>query len=174
MVDFQLSLFKGNIFKELVKALFEKAQYVAIPYGYENPYSNIKSKVVKSFDDCSETALRIRHSPDLLIFDEDKGDVKLVEVKMSSYKTPQINRIEIYKKYWNDAIIVFVVPAGNVFFAEEIDKLGIKAYYDLRTDFKKVQEVFPRLQSVDLTEYQKMAFNLLKAITNRDLKLEDN
>jgi hypothetical protein len=70
MADFQLRLFQGNIFKELVKAVLEKSNYTAIPYGYENPYSNVKKRLPKKLEDCSETTLRIRTSPDLLVFDE--------------------------------------------------------------------------------------------------------
>jgi len=164
LTDFQLSLFKGNIFKELTKALFEKSQYIAIPYGYENPYSNVKKKLNKSLGNSSETTLRIRTSPDLLIFDEENFDVKLVEIKMSSYETPQIKRIELYKKYWNDAIILFVVPKWNVFYAQEIDKLGIKPYYDLKSDFKKVQDIFRKIQNADLVEYQSLAYELIEAM----------
>jgi hypothetical protein len=157
-------LFKGNIFKELAKSIFEKSEYLTIPYGYENPFSNIKKKLPKKFENCSETALRIRYSPDLLIYDEEKNDAKLVEVKMSSYETPQIPRIEQYKRYWNDAIILFVVPKLNVFYAQEIDKLGVKPYYDLKSDFRRIQDIFPKVQNIDLTEYQNLACHLIKTM----------
>ena len=142
MTDFQLSLFKGNIFKELAKALFEKSQYLAIPYGYENPYSNVKKKLTKGLG-------RVR------------------------YETPQIKRIELYKKYWNDAIILFVVPKWNVFYAQEIDKLGIKSYYDLKSDFKKVQEIFPKIQTADLAEYQSLAYQLIEAMKTHNIDVKE-
>ena len=172
--DFQLSLFRGNIFKELVKALFEKSEYLAIPYGYENPYSNVKKRLPKNLEDCSQTVLRIRTSPDLLIFDNESGDVKLVEVKMSSYETPQVKRIELYKKYWNDAIIVFVVPYGNVFYAQEIDKLGIKPFYDLKSDLNSIQTIFPRFRSVDFSEYQHLACHLIQALKTNGTEAKEN
>jgi hypothetical protein len=172
--DFHLSLFRGNIFKELVKALFEKSDYLAIPYGYENPYSNVKKRLNKDLENCSQTVLRIRTSPDLLIFDDEKGDVKLVEVKMSSYETPQIKRIELYKKYWNDAIIFFVVPFGNIFYAQEIEKLGIKPFYDLKSDLKPIQQIFPKFQSIDLTEYQTLACQLIQAIKTNGKEIKEN
>lgn len=163
MDDFHLSLFKGNIFKELVKALFEKSEYVAIPYGYENPFSNIKNKLVKSFEGCSETAKRIRYSPDLLIYDDQTKDVNLVEVKMSSYDTPQIKRIEYYKKYWEDAVIVMVSPFENVFYTQEISKLGVKGYYDLKSDFKRIQEFFPKINPADMSDYQNIARKMIQS-----------
>jgi hypothetical protein len=41
---------------------------------------------------------------------------------MSSYETPQIKRIEHYKKYWEDAVIVMVSPFENVFYAQGIQE----------------------------------------------------
>jgi hypothetical protein len=174
MIDFQLRLFQGNIFKELVKALLEKSNYTAIPYGYENPYSNVKKRLPKKLEDCSETTLRIRTSPDLLVFDEEENDVKLVEVKMCSYKTPQIKRIALYQKYWNEAIILFVVPFDNVFYAQEIDKLGKKEYYDLKSDFKPIQEIFRRTESVDFEEYKRLGIHLIQAMKTNGTEVKGN
>lgn len=173
MDDFYLSLYKGNIFKELVKALFEKSRYVAIPYGYENPFSNIKKSLAeKNFESCSETAKRIRCSPDLLIYDDQTRDVMLVEVKMSSYETPQIKRIEYYRRYWEDAVIVIVSPFENVFYTQEISKLGVKGYYDLKSDFKRIQEFFPKISPVDMSAYQNMARKMIQ-VTKTLSRLSD-
>jgi hypothetical protein len=165
--DFHLTLFKGNIFKELVKALFEKSRYLAIPYGYENPFPNIKNKLNKNILESSPTALRIRHSPDLLIYDDEKEDLKLVEVKMSSYETPQIKRIEFYKKYWEEAFVVEVVPFGNVFYAQQIAKLGIKGYYHLASDFVPIHEIFPKIVPNEITEYRNIALKMIQAFKNQ-------
>lgn len=82
-----------------------------MPYGYENKFSNIKKSLsTKS----SETARRIRYSPDLLIYDSKEQDVHLVEVKMSKNEYVNINKIEDYQKYWNDAIIVAVIVSVSV------------------------------------------------------------
>ncbi len=117
--------------------------------------------------DSSSTALRIRHSPDLLIYDDQADDVKLVEVKMSSYETPQIKRIELYKKYWEEAIIVMVVPFGNVFYAQQIAKLGIKGYYHLASDFVPIQEIFTKINPNEITEYKSIALKMINAFKNQ-------
>lgn len=161
--DFQSTLFKGNIFKELVKALLEKSGYVVIPYGYENPFSNIKNRLVQKLEDSSETAKRIRCSPDLLIYDDQTKDVRLVEVKMSSYETPQLKRIQYYKKYWEDAVIAMVTPFENVFYAQEVSKLGVKGYYDLKSDFRRIQDFFAKIDSADMNNYQNLARNMIQA-----------
>ena len=151
----------------MVKALFEKSKYLAIPYGYENPFPNIKNKLNRNILESSSTALRIRHSPDLLIYDDQVDDVKLVEVKMSSYETPQIKRIELYKKYWEEAIMVLVVPFGNVFYAQQIAKLGIKGYYHLTSDFGPIQNIFYKIDSDEISEYRGIALKMINVFKNQ-------
>jgi hypothetical protein len=164
--DFHDTLFKGNIFKELVKVLLEKSDYLVIPYGYENLPANLKKRLSGA---PSETALRIRSSPDLLIYDEQYGDVSLVEVKMSSYPSPRFKTalIETYKQFWNDAVLVMVLPFEDVFYAQEIVKLGIKEQYDPRTDFRKIQEIFRRISDDDLKYYGTVARNLINAMKSK-------
>ena len=174
MSDFHDTLFKGNIFKELVKILFDKSGYLVIPYGYENPFSNIKKKLSQKHARDSLTALRIRSSPDLLVYDEQTEDAKLVEVKMSSYPTPRFKQgqIETYKQFWNDAVLVMVLPFENVFYAQEIAKLGIKEQYDPKTDFKIIQEMFTRIKAEDLRNYGTIACSLIKAMKSNPVEAE--
>ncbi len=171
--DFYDNLFRGNIFKELVKILFEKSEYMVISYGYENSFSSVKKKIATKD---SPTARRIRSSPDLLIYDDQIEDVKLVEVKMSSNPDPWFKRdlIETYKRFWNDAILVLVWPYGNVFYAQEISKLGIKKQYDPKTDFEKMQEIFTRINSDVIKNYGAVACNLIAAIKSRPIEIEDH
>ena len=164
MSDFHDDLLKGNIFKEIVRVLLEKSDYIVIPYGYENPFANIR----KALTHCdSETARRIRNSPDLLVYNNEAEDVKLVEVKMSSHAFPQLNRkgqIGTYQKYWNDAIMVLVLPVDNVFYAQEIANLGKKEQYDPKTDFRKIQEIFNRIKADDLERYKTIARRLIDSM----------
>ena len=170
LTDFHDLLLKGNIFKEIVKTLFEKSGYLVISYGYENQLSSIKSELSKTNN--SLTALKIRSSPDLLIYDSQNREVKLVEVKMCSYETPRLsrNQFEAYRKFWEDAILLFVVPFKNVFYAQEIYNLGFKAQYDPLTDFRKVQEIFPRLKDEDLKNYGTIACNLITAMRKKSFE----
>jgi hypothetical protein len=161
---FSYKLYKGNIFKELVKTLLEENGYDALPYGYENQFSNIKRNLK---DKRTETALRIRSSPDLLIYDDEKKDVNLVEVKMSKNEYINIAKIVDYQKYWKDALIIAVVNFENVFYAEEIRKLGEKGFYTPKSDFRRIQEVFPRIKTDCLEGYQSIARKLLIATESR-------
>jgi len=66
------------------------------------------------------------------------------------------------------------VPFGNVFYAQEIDKLGIKAFYDLKSDLKEMQEIFKKVKVNDLVEYQNIARHLITAMKNNALREENN
>lgn len=167
MKEFSYALYKGNVFKELVKTLLEENGYNAMPYGYENQLSNIKRQLSSK---CSETALRIRCSPDLLIYDDKDSDVKLVEVKSSKNEYLSIKKISDYKTYWKDAFIVAVLDFESVFYGEEIRNLGIKGYYSPKSDFRRIEEIFPRIQSECLEGYRCMARELLKTIENTQKK----
>ena len=139
-------MLKGNTFKDIVKALLERSDYAVYPYGYESTFSDIKHKLRAEGARNSLTARRIRSSPDLLVYDDQRKDVMLVEVKMSSYACPWIKqwRIETYKQFWNDSILVLVVPVGNVFYAQRISELEVKQQYDVTKDFEKFEDIFTR------------------------------
>ena len=172
--NFYDTLLKGNIFKEIVKVLFEKSEYLVIPYGYENPFANIKKGLSQKSMRDSITARRIRSSPDLLVYNEKAEEIRLVEVKMSSYSSPRFKKesIETYKEFWNEAVLVMVLPFENVFYAQDIANLGIKKEYDPRTDFLKIQEMFERISPDDINFYGKVACNIIKAMSNRTTEPE--
>jgi hypothetical protein len=101
------------------------------------------------------------------VCDEESGEVRLVEVKMSSYASPRFKResIQAYKEFWNDAVLVMVLPFENVFYAQEIVNLGIKTEYDPKTDFFKIQEMFNRINNEDITCYGNVARNIIKTMS---------
>lgn len=164
--NFHEKLLKGNIFKEIVKVLLEKSGYLVIPYGYENPFANIKKPLSRKEMRDSPTAKRIRSSPDLLVYDEDNGEIRLVEVKMSSYSRPRFKResIEAYQQFWNDAVLIMVLPCEDVFYAKEITNLEVKKEYDPKTDFIRIQELFKRIRQEDLNYYAGVARMLIEAM----------
>ncbi len=156
------SFLKGNIFKEIVKAMLEKSGYIVYPYGYESTLPDVKSKLRDARD--SETTRRIKSSPDLLVYDDQMNDLMLVEVKMRSRIPPQIKPriIENYKKFWNDCILVLVVPEGNGFYAQRIRQLQTKEVYYRIEDFEKLQDVFARVRTEDVSHFKDIALQNMK------------
>lgn len=156
-------MLKGNAYKDMIKLLLQKSGYAVYPYGYESNFSDVKSKLTKESRN-SKTVRRIRSSPDLLVYDDQKNDFMLVEVKMRGSSPPNIrpNLIENIKDFWNDSILVVVVPEGNVFYAQKISELEIKQVYYPLSDFEKFQDIFSRVNSEDISNFRKIALQNMK------------
>lgn len=165
------NLLEGNQMKDLVKVLLENAGYKVYPYGYESTFSDIKNKLREKGSGDSKTAHRIRSSPDLLVYDGKTKDVMLVEVKMrrqpnetsvSIYKGDKLERIENYREFWNDSILILAIPSGNVFYAQKISELGPKDWYNMTTDFEKIEDVFTRIEAKDMSYFQAKAYRIME------------
>lgn len=159
----------GNVYKDMVKVMLQKSGYAVYPYGYEGTLSDVKSKLTKDTKN-SKTARRIRSSPDLLVYDEQKRDLMLVEVKMQGYSPPRIRPrlIENYKEFWNDSILVAVVPEGNVFYAQKISELETRQVYYRLADFEKFQDIFTRVRLEDISHYREIALQNMKSQKERE------
>ena len=165
--DFYESMLEGNKAKELIKVLLEKSGYSVYPYGYESTFSDIKQKLNVEDAKNSSTARRIRSSPDLLVYDEDKKDVVLAEIKMR--RAPEETNVLIYpkiikrlKEFWNDSVLIIVVPCGNFFYAQKVAELEIKEAYNAAKDFLKLDEIFTRVKDEDLSYFRTQAVQIMK------------
>jgi hypothetical protein len=160
--EFSYKLYKGNLFKELVKTLLEDFGYITAPYGYENQFSTmIKGQLSKND---SETAKRIRCSPDLLVYDKDKNEINLVEVKMSAKEFININKLTDYRKYWDDAIMVVVMDCEDMFYAEKIHDLREnRGYHTPKNDFQRIYQYFPKIKPEEMEKYRIWGRKLLEA-----------
>jgi len=158
-------LLKGNIFKDIVKLLLEKSGYTVYPYGYESTFSSIKASLTRNTRN-SKTVRRIRSSPDLLVFDKKRNDLMLVEVKMRKHLQPNIKQriIENLKEFWDDSILVLVVPKDNVFYAQKISELETREKYYRLIDFEKFQDIFTRVREEDLINFKNKALEKIETI----------
>lgn len=158
-------MLKGNQVKELVKVLLEKSGHSVLPYGYESTLSDMKKKLSGKDVRNSRTVRRIRSTPDLLVYDEERKDVMLVEVKMrSAPKETSVKflRISNYKEFWNDSILVVLVPCGNVFYAQRVSELETKQTYNARKDFEKLEDIFTRVKTEDVLDFRDRALQIMK------------
>jgi hypothetical protein len=149
---------KGDEHRDIVKFMLEQSGYSVHPYGYEQAISSIKSKLGKNARS-SKTVRRIRSSPDLLVYDEQKNDLMLVEVKMRNSDKPKIapELIDRIKEFWNDTVLVLVVPYENVFYAQRISELETKPVYYRLADFEKFQDIFTRVKPECISRYREIA-----------------
>lgn len=153
---------KGNAYKDIVKVMLQKSGYSVYPYGYESTFSDVKSKLTRNTRN-SKTVRRIRSSPDLLVYDEEKNDLMLVEVKMRAYPPPKIRprQIENYKEFWSDSILVLVIPEDNVFYAQKISELETKQVYYRVADFERFQDIFTRVRMEDISHFRTRALEIM-------------
>ena len=164
-------MLKGNSYKDLIKLMLQKSGYAVYPYGYESNFSDVKSKLTKESRN-SKTVRRIRSSPDLLVYDDQKNDLMLVEVKMRGNVPANIrpSLIENIKDFWNDSILVVVVPKDNVFYAQRINELEIKQVYYHLSDFEKLQDIFTRVSSENISHFRDIALQNMKTKTEIIIK----
>jgi len=156
------NILKGSLYKDMARVILQKSGYSVCPYGYESTLSELKSKLTEETRN-SNTGRRIRCSPDLPVYDD--KNLMLVEVKMRGKSPPMIRASEIknVKEFWNDSVLVVVVPEGNIFYAQRISELEIQEndYYQL-SDFEKFQDIFTRVQSEDISYYKDVALQNMK------------
>ncbi len=158
--DFYKNSLKGFNAKVLLEYLFKGAGYETYPFGYESLFSRITSGINREGEQ-TDTLQRIRSMPDLLVVNNNKKQVYLVETKFTGFTrtTSYIqskSRIDRYFKHWNDSIIVVIVPAKEYIYAQYISKLEIprKAYskfkdtvyyFNLEKEFVPIYRIFPEI-----------------------------
>lgn len=145
--------------------MLERSGYTVCHYSYEDTLRDVMSKRTSKTSN-SKTGRRIRKSPDLLAYDDQS--IMLVEVKTRGKSPPEIafSEVEILKESWNDAVLVVIVPEGNIFYAQRIDDLVVPpppnvVDYPL-SNFKKFQEIFTRVNDEDISHYQQIALQILQ------------
>jgi len=164
--SFHDDLLKGSQIKDLIKVLLQKSGYSVFPYGYESTLSEIRNKLAEKDTKNSRTVRRIRSSPDLLVHDQKKKDLMLVEVKMRSAPRETsiryLKRIADYKEFWNDSILVVLVPCGDVMYAQKISELEVKQTYNAISDFERFEDVFTRVKTEDISHYRESALKIME------------
>ncbi|UCE44002.1 MAG: hypothetical protein JSV57_00430 [Candidatus Bathyarchaeota archaeon] len=104
----------------------------------------------------------------MIVYDDERKDLMLVEVKLRN--APKETKILIYsrfianyKEFWNDSILVIVVPCGNILYAQKVSELEAKGEYDATLEFEKFEAVFPRVKKEDLSHFKNKALDIIKA-----------
>lgn len=151
-IRFYRNLLTARFFESMIGAILEIAGYEVYPYGYETLLPALRRRFKKGKP--SPTEERLRSTPDLLVTDPEAGVgvavTRLVEVKFRSWDSPEdveLWGIRWYQRYWPDAILVLVIPGGDFFYAQEVDKLNShQRSFDLATEFKLLPELFERVR----------------------------
>jgi hypothetical protein len=154
---------KGGIIKEVVKSLLQRYGYEVYPYGYETTFSALKSKLADEGVRTSPSVRRMKSTPDLVVFDKKRKNLMFVEVKMRTSLPVAINShvVKGYQDFWNECILVLVVPDENVFYAQRVSDLQLKEKYNPDTDFCEIREFFPDIDEYEFLDYRNQTRDLL-------------
>lgn len=158
--DFYDNLLDGYYFKEIVRTVLDISGYMVFPYGFESAFSYIKIQLHKGDTRDTPVARTIRSSPDLLVYDQDEKDIKLVEVKSRNWDVETdvtIQKIGWYKKYWKGSILTVIIPHSHWFYAQYVDKLKAKGPYkgyNLNDEFEKFESIFPKVHTDTLYRFK--------------------
>jgi hypothetical protein len=163
---FYLDLMKGGLAQVIVRTILERFGYEVYPYGYENYFSSITR--LATMPSATITAKKIRTTPDLLVYDRDNNEVFFVEVKGTSNKDERryslrIDKLDDYRNYWKEAIlVVYCLRSGNIY-CEKIGQLNYDkvvsrardnkpvSILDLEQDFRDLPSKF---RLIDAEKYQ--------------------
>lgn len=166
--DFYDNLLFGYFFKDIVTVLLDKCGYEVYPFGYESFFPTLKRQLYDSLP--SEVAGRIRCTPDLLIRNQREQRVELVEVKSRSAAGQwglQIEQIDLYRKFWPESMLILIIPSGNYFYAQHVQKLEHKERYSLE-DFCPLEEIFPLVKELSEDFRRKTVRKVCTLFSNRD------
>lgn len=177
--DFALLLLKGTIGRAIIETIFVAFGYEIYPHGYENHYANITRYVRKSDSDMTMT--KIRAMPDLLVYDRQRNECYLLEIKTSSvpkeseYWIPK-HDLDTYIKYWPEAIlVVYCIQTTNIY-CRRIEEIQLKSlplrcfgetpgYYLKLGDFHSLPTYFRRIKSQQYRRLRSEIINTLKAFS---------
>lgn len=168
MSNFRFNQLKGTIAKEMVRGLLEDSGYKAYPFGYESLLTQIRYDIHKHRLTQTDSIKRLRSMPDLLVYDENNGRVWFTEVKFRRVESPKdvaigLEQVSWYQKYWNDSVLVVVIPVESVFYAQHVSKLQLQApsssdrnqgvAFDLAKDFLPIDQIFPKIAPETMKTY---------------------
>jgi Holliday junction resolvase len=150
------SVIKGQIAKELVKALLETSDnYEVYAFGYESSMSGLRKHIKdgKGMIQLTASNNRVRSMPDILVYDTKEHKTLFVEVKYRaapSAKRVILNERELRwaKEFWGDSIWVVVIPKEHHFYVRKACEISAKrsSYYDLTEEFRPIEEEFPSIK----------------------------
>lgn len=183
--NFALLLLKGTIGRAIIETIFVAFGYEIYPYGYENHYANITRYIRKSDSDMTMT--KIRAMPDLLVYDRQRNECYLLEIKTSSVPKESdywISKhdLDTYIKYWPEAIlVVYCIQTTNIYCCkiQEIQPNKLQQEYFSRSqtpgyilrlgDFSSLPAHFRRIKSQQYHRLRSEIINTLKAFSEESV-----
>lgn len=166
-LDFSDNLLFGYIFKTIVMQVLERSGYEVSPFGYESTLPHLKGKLRGI--NATETATKLRFTPDLLVKNPSGGEINLVEVKARSASGScgiRIDEMNYYLKFWPESIVVVVLPIKPFFHVRYVRDLPSQGPYQLN-DFCLFEELFPMLSNLTIDFRRKISRKVITLFDQR-------
>ena len=156
----------------LVDVMLQESDYLVLPFGYKQ----LHPILCQQWDidmNYSSTSTRLNNSPDILIFNKKNQATKIVKIKSHIYEFSKYwvtnNSIQKFNKFWNDCILIEIIPKGDVFYAEYIAILAkqnvpedkIEVY--VRENFRPLNELF-EIDPLLFKKYKDKALSIIDAL----------
>jgi hypothetical protein len=161
----------GNVGKELIRTLLEACGYSVYPFGYESYLTHVKDLM---YSGKIKKTPHIQRMPDLLVVDEEKGDVEVVEVIVRTRKKAndadiEKQKLEELRQFWKESVLAVVLPKDEqVFYAERVDALKITDSEFVNFDISRspINKIFAKVDSFPavLKELQELCKKLFQSI----------
>lgn len=165
MSSFRFNIIKGQIAKEMVRGLLEDSGYNAYAFGYESLLSQIRYDIQKKLPTKTDSIKRLRSTPDLIVYDTQTGQTWFTEVKFR--RTDELGLVALkaepilwYHKYWNDSVLVVVVPVEHVFYGQYVSRLELSSsntsyplVFNLTKDFLPINQIFSKIKPETTEKY---------------------
>ncbi len=154
---------QGEFICSVVKHIFDESGFFTSYFGYESLLPVMKNYIQKKETD---TAMKIRSTPDLIALNIKSESLLLIEVKSKNYvpdngKIP-LNQGEIKKilntiKFWSECFIIYVVPDNQIFYAQQAKNLEFyknDTYLDLYNQFQKLEKEIYEIKKDTVEHYR--------------------
>lgn len=165
----------ARYFEGVVASILELSGYRVFPYGQENLLPTLRETFRKNSSTPETTEERLRANPDLLVVspetDKSEARTRLVEVKFRNWSKPENVRLAIikYRRHWPDALLVVIIPAADVFYAQTIQQLNPrKRTFDLTKDFQPLDQVFQRVSQETLSTFAEDVHRFTATLENNN------
>lgn len=119
--------------------------------------------------------------PDLMVYDEEKHETSFVEVKFRKTDSPErvkltSKELRSYRQYWNDSILVVVIPVEHNFYAQKVSQVDVDEHahqYNLAKEFKFIEGEFAKVTRDNITRY-KLVLQEFKAVLGEEKDEEES
>ena len=166
------NLLTEKIMQALVDVMLQESDYLVLPFGYKQLHPILCQQWDIGVNNTASST-RLINSPDILVFNKKNRATKIVKIKSHIHELPKYwvtnKSIQKFNEFWNDCILIEIIPKGEVFYAEYIAILAKqnepedKNEVRIRENFRPLNELF-ELDSLLFKKYKDKALSIIDTL----------